>query len=206
MNKMTRNKSFLLIAAFLLIQFNIQAQDFRFGVLGGIDVTSNRVTNPVVRDDPRSYGSMMSFNINGYLGYESSSFWGLSFEPGFIRKGGIDDNQRIQLNYLQLPVLFDLCITKWIFVSLGPEFSYLINPQSVSLGMSSIIWDSYSRSFEVSGLIGLSIRLTRNFDVGVRYSHGLTWISKVIYYETDNDKVNSKEFNQYLQLVVRFKL
>lgn len=200
-------KNFYLISIFLLLQTSIWAQDFKFGVLGGLDITSNRVTNSTVREDtPRSYTSMISFNLNAYLGYESKSFWGVSLEPGFIRKGGIDEDNKIQLSYFQLPVLFDVYLSDKIFVSCGPELSYLISAQSVSYGVSSSIWELYSRPFEVSGLIGVNVRLTNNIDIGLRYSHGLTWISKVIYYETDYVTTTSNEFNQYLQLIVRFKL
>jgi hypothetical protein len=181
-----------------------------------LNIVKAYTTNIQIREDnSRVYDPMISYNVNGYLGYKSGGFWGISFEPGYIQKGGAqryetetkEDDIRIQLNYIQMPVLFDLYVIKKIFISVGPEFAYMINATSKSMEESNDIWNLYTRSFEVSGLIGINFNIIKNFDIGIRYNHGITWISKVIYLDTDNSmETPSEEFNQYLQLFARFKI
>ncbi len=86
-----------------------------------------------------------------------------------------DDNVNITLMYLQLPLLVDLYITKKLFVSIGPEFAYLINAKAKSKDQSADIKDWYENTFELSGMIGVNYNIFERFDIGLRYSHGLTY-------------------------------
>lgn len=208
--KTTKLLTFLIL---LFLGLSAYTQNFRYGIVGGLDITKNHTTNLSLRSDNyRVYDSMLSFNINGHIGYKSESFWGVSLEPGFMRKGGIyknetsviNDDIKVQLDYIQMPILFDIYMTDKIFLSLGPEIAYLFGGRTKSAGITSYnIWDLYSSNFEISGLIGINYCLSKNLDIGVRYNHGLTWISKVIYYESNK---TSNEYNQYLQLMIRFKI
>jgi len=212
-----RTKTFyLFISVFLLLEICLNAQSFKYGLTAGLDIAKAYTTNIHIRDDnSRLYDPMISYNVNGYLGYKSTGFWGISFEPGYIQKGGAqryetetkEDDIRIQLNYIQMPVLFDIYVTNKIFISVGPELAYMISATSKSMEGLYDIWDLYNRNFEVSGLIGINFNVIKNFDIGIRYNHGITWISKVIYFDTDNNiKTPSEEFNQYLQVFLRFKI
>ena len=84
----------LIVSVFLLMHISVSAQNFKYGIVGGFDITKNHTTNLTIREDnPRSYEPMTSFNVNAFLGFKSISFWGMSVEPGFIKKGDIDKNE-----------------------------------------------------------------------------------------------------------------
>jgi hypothetical protein len=81
-------------------------------LLAGLDVANAHRVRPEFYD--RYFYPMITFNVNGYAGYKSAGFWGLSVEPGFIQKGGNrdpslkseeDNYVRYQLNYIQVPFL-----------------------------------------------------------------------------------------------------
>jgi hypothetical protein len=193
----------LLILIFLIIIscLKINAQEFRFGFLAGFDFTRiHNIWGMNVHEYGR-YDPMVSFNINGYIGFKSSEFWGFSFEPGFIQKGGILENkylfqeqrQRVENNYIQLPVLADFYLTQKVFLSVGPEFAFWLNSPS------------NGNKFEVSGLAGLNYQITKKIDVGLRYSHALTYSVKTEEIYFDYGLISKKQYNQYLQLIVRFK-
>jgi hypothetical protein len=207
---------YLIIGLFLFLEICLNAQSFKYGLLAGLDVTKTYMTNQPDGEDNKLYDPMTSFNVNGYIGYKSAKFWGISLEPGYIQKGGAqrydtetkDDDIRLQLNYIQIPILADLYLTDKFFISVGPELAYMISAKAKSMEISNDIRDFYTRNFEVSGLIGLNFNVIKNFDIGIRYNHGITYISEIIYLDEMGDPTEtySKEYNQYIQLVLRFKI
>lgn len=202
-------KTFFIIVVFtLLSKLTSTAQEIRYGIVAGVDVAKPIVTSPKNLPTSDVYDPMLSFNINGHMEIKYSDFWGATLEPGFIQKGGKikGEDLRVNLNCLQLPVFADLHLTKKFFVSVGPEFSYLISAKVKAKNMSADATDIYDYRVEISGLIGLNYILSDKFDVGVRYNHGITKTSKTEY--TDNNGIpvgEAKEYNQYFQVLLRYK-
>ncbi len=197
----------------LLLAFglNANAQNIKFGILAGFDVANSRLTNKPKEFDSRLFYPIISFNVNGYVGYKSGEILGMSAEPGFIQKGGrqkgMEGDIRIQINYLQLPILLDLYVSDKIFISIGPELSYLINAKAKSKQYSNDITDQYEKKVELSGIVGINYKMTDKLDIGFRYNHGLTYTTKITFTdEFGNEQGDMKEYNQYFQLIVRFKI
>jgi hypothetical protein len=174
------------------------AQGFRFGMLAGVDAVK---LHSVVKPDVQVWDAwrqdadpLISFNINGYIGYKSKSFWGFSIEPGYIRKGGNGS----YVGYVQIPVLADIYPMEKIFFSIGPELAFKnkINypPQITEL------------TYELSGLIGLNYSILANVDLGLRYSHAFTYHTKSSFPDPfEGGEAIQRVYNQYLQFVVRYK-
>ncbi|TLX72995.1 PorT family protein [Labilibacter sediminis] len=208
----------LIFLTFLVLLFifntNVSAQEFKFGLVGGFNITKARLTN--LPEDGRhieEYSPMVSYNFNGYIGYKSGGLIGISVEPGFIQKGGGhkfyldngEENVRIQLNYLQLPVLVDFYVGKNLSLFVGPEFSYLLNAGTNDDLVDISVF--YDKDFELSGVVGVSYNVHKNFDIGSRYSRGFSYTSKITFSdEAGNIVGDSKEYNQYFQFFVRFKI
>jgi len=209
-------KILIIIGFTLLFGVKLQAQDFKFGLLSGLVVTNARVTDKIeTYEDYRVFYPMVSFNINGYIEYKISKTWGIAAEPGFIRKGGVVrfgvnhymSDIKLQLNYIQLPILANLYCTDKLFVSIGPEFAYLINSEE-NLPEIASGFDSFKENaFEISGLIGINYSLSKKFDIGFRYNHGFTNIA-VLSWTDDYGPVigQSDVYNQYFQFILRFKI
>ena len=195
---------------------NINAQNFKFGVLAGFDIANSQLINkPDVEGFTRMYYPMITFNVNGYAGYRSNRYWGFSIEPGFIQKGGVlkndkdieDDDTRFQANYIQMPILVDFYLTDKFFLSLGPEIACMVNARANSKNLSYDISNFYDHVLELSGLFGINYSIMKNIDLGIRYNHGLTHITKVGFTnETGEPLGEMKEYNQYFQLIVRCKI
>ena len=208
----TKTIQTLLIAAFITLTGSVQAQKISYGVLGGIDLMSNQVTNSAIRSIPApDINPSLSFNANAFVEYKSSGIWGVSVEPGFIRKGGYDEvgtaeyntDVSLILNYLNMPLLLNVYLGDKFYLSCGPELAVLLKGQSKISGSRFDIGQLYSRKLEASAQVGLNYSLTEHFDLGLRYNHDLTYTSKWIDYPTDEQ---SKEYNQYLQFIVKFRL
>jgi len=129
------------VAILVLFVSLAKSQCISYGVTLGFDAASMKM-----RDVPEKitynsmYAPILSYNINGFASYKSKSFWGISIEPGFMRKGGVQlfdyyNSSNIKVNfkvidtynYLQLPVLFDAYLSKRLYVSAGLEFNYRLS-------------------------------------------------------------------------------
>lgn len=195
------------LVVFVLIHLNTAAQKLNYGIVAGVDMVQ---LAPIGNDHPHLFDRpRASFNINAHLGCEYNKNWGLTVEPGFMSKGGSiqNDETKLKLNYLQMPILADYYLNDRISISFGPELAYLLSSQIKIDGNSIDAQKVYDQKFELSGVVGLNFELESNIDLGVRYSHGLTHISEITYFDENGFHLsNGKEFNHYAQLFVRFKL
>ncbi len=209
-------KILIIIVFTLQLGLNLQAQKIKFGFLSGLVITNARVANKIeIYKDYRVFYPMVSFNLNGYIEYKISKTCGIAIEPGFIRKGGVvryGVNHymsviKLQLNYIQLPILVNLYCTNKFYVSLGPEFAYLINSNKNLPETATGFYYFKENAFEISGLIGLNYSISNKFDIGFRYNHGFTNISVLKWTDGYGPEIGqSKVYNQYFQFIFRFKI
>ncbi len=206
-------KIFLIVIGIVMISCSTAfSQNFRFGLVAGFDMANWNITNiPEGHIDNLLYEPIITYNLNGYIGYKKSELWGLSIEPGFMQKGSRRKNYdkfiRYNLNYLQLPVLLDYYIFDRFYISIGPEFSYLLNAKIKSNDYINDVTTLFNRRFELSGLFGLNYMIGNKLEFGIRYNHGLSYISKIIW-SNDFGVIDgeSKDYNQYFQVVLKFKI
>lgn len=211
--------SHLLIIAYLIFLTTglARAQQFNFGIQAGLvgaDIRLSEVPPEMHQyGDPDWFDPMISYSINAFLGYEGKSMIGFSAEPGYILKGGIakwgndnpDDDSRMQLGYLQLPVLAGIHITEKFSASAGPELAYMISAKAKSDYGENKVYDLYDNHFELAAIAGINYAFTMHIQAGVKYSHGLTNTSKIILTDQAGNVVGRvKEFNHYLQLWLRY--
>ena len=209
-------KILVMIGLALQLGLKLEAKNIRFGLLAGFVVPNARVANkPEIYSDYRVFYPMYSFSINGYIEYKISENWGISAEPGFIRKGGVVrfglnhymSSIRLTLNYIQIPVLANFYFSDRFFVSIGPEFAYLINSEENLPTNATGLSHFNENAFEVSAMIGLNYCLSIKVDIGLRYSYALTCNSLLTWTDGYGPSIGqSKVYNQYFQLLIRFKI
>jgi len=134
----------------------IEAQGLSYGVIIGTDASTMKMKNvPVDIEYTSMYAPLLGFNINGFVSYKSKSFWGISLEPGFIRKGGVqlfdymnshymDIHYKVknEFNSLELPVLFDIYLNRKLYVSAGLEFEYRLSEKAIMT--DQVTWNDQS--------------------------------------------------------------
>jgi hypothetical protein len=184
----------------------LNAQDLRYGLLGGFDVVTIRQT-PLAPHQLFTINPITSYNINGFLSFKSKGVWGISIEPGLIQKGGLNYKSRVEFKYLQMPIFVDIYILRRLSLSIGPEFAYMISAKSINPNSISNISGIYDRKFEFSGSIGLNYILGKRIGIGLKYNHGLTTILKSPLYG-DNWEILGwqNNYNEYFQLKLSFRI
>ena len=204
-----KTRSIILCIALFVITINItNAQSFQFGGQIGFDIANSYWANKVEYME-KVYYPMASYNINFIINYKISKV-GISIEPGVIQKGGVakymDEKFRHQINYIQFPLLFNYYITDNLYFSIGPELSYMISANVKAKDSKNDNLEFFDKRMEVSGIVDITYNIIKNINIGVRYNHGITSIKKAIFVDQyGNELGESKIFNQYFQLFLKFK-
>lgn len=204
------------LIVFAIFSTNIQAQEFEYGLQTGLVVANSHLAfDPTFEESERGFDPIISFGINGYIGYRSGSFWVISTEPGYIQKGSLQvgneddssDDVRTQCHYLQLPILFKTNIMDALYFSLGPELGYLLRVNTKPESVYDLD-EFYDQKFELSGIIGLGITILNNLDLELRYNHGITYKMKTDFMHGMGTEVlegTVRDYNEYTQLLVRYR-
>lgn len=211
---------------FFQLGLNLQAQQIHYG-LGAAYVITNA---HVIKSNDYAKGifsPMHSYSIHGFIEFRFAGAWGMAAEPGLIRKGGGVDGKNhylgdfdLQLHYFHLPLLAHLYYSDKLYVSFGPEFSFLLSNDGNVPDLPATFTPSEKaayqmftpfeeHAFEISAMIGLNYKLIKHIDIGLRYSHALTKFSETSWinprYPIGYGIMGyANVYNQYLQLIVRY--
>lgn len=148
-----------------------------FGVKGGVNFAN------VTGDDIDDPDGRTSFHVGAVVEFPMSDMFSLQVEGLYSGKGvefaleGSDgDKSELQLDYIDVPVLAKIYITKGLSIEAGPQFSFLVN-EEFDLNPNSDDGDfdlDEAESFD----FGLAAGLTFQTDMGLfatgRYTYGFS--------------------------------
>lgn len=177
------------LTLFLSASFGmLHAQDnnvnTEFGVKGGFNM-SNLVDSG---DDPDDNNILYGFNAGVYATLPISDFVAIQPELLFTTKGSelkydnafATGNAKFRLNYIELPLLVRVNVTKNFNIHAGGYASYLVSSKVTGSGDFD-----FNQDIDPDDLAkfdaGLSAGLGVDFNpisVGVRYNYGLTTVGK----------------------------
>lgn len=173
----------IILAAMAVMVFGFaNAQKTRFGVKGGLNLTSFSGGNYY---DAKS---LVGFQVGGFaeikvierLAIQPEvlfSTQGAKFDGGSL--GDLDD----KLNYINIPVLAKFFITKQFTVEAGPQLGFLVSAKSDGHDSK----DDF-KSVDTGFNFGAGYNFTDNVSVNLRYTVGLSNIADY----------NAEDFNEYV--------
>jgi hypothetical protein len=124
---------------------------------------------------------------------QSTSRTGSRFSDIYDEFGDEYNNHEIKLNYLSIPVLANIHLTRALILQLGPQYSILLNDHESLVQNGK---DAFKKG-DLSGVGGLSLNLPLGLSVSGRYVIGLSNIQDL----PDDEKWSS----QAIQLGVGFR-
>ena len=164
---MTMRKSLFLVVAFFLMLGIAQAQDFNFGVKGGINVASIGGNSYVGLG---GFGSKVAFHLGGVAEVPISEKFSIQPELLYSSQGSKwnynSSDGNLKLDYINLPILGKYHIIKGLSAEAGPVVGYLISTNEEAE-------DSRFSKLDVAFAIGASYRLNDNIFFGLRYNKGI---------------------------------
>lgn len=173
------------------------AQQTRFGIKGGLNVTSFAGGNYY---DAKS---LVGFQVGGFA--EIKIIERLSIQPevlfstqGAKFDGGSAADYDDKLNYINVPVLAKFYITKQFTVEGGPQLGFLVSAKRESNDVKDIY-----KSVDTGFNFGAGYNFTDNVSVNLRYTVGL---SNIADYNTDTaQQYYDSPKNSVLALTLGYK-
>ena len=180
-------KKILLLAVLTVLGFaNVNAQEIKFGIKGGLNFAS------ISGDNTKGTDVVTSFNL-GLLS-EIPISKKFSFQPELMYSGqgySLKDDT-IALSYLNIPLMGKYYLTKGLSVEAGPQVGFLLAAKNDKTNIK----DSFNTvDFGVN--FGLGYKLDNGLNFVARYNLGLTDINNV-------ESSSSKNKNSVFQLSVGY--
>ncbi|WP_276168502.1 porin family protein [Zobellia alginiliquefaciens] len=162
-------KVVFLLTAFVTIT-STNAQDFGFGVKGGINVAS---IGGSAYSGLGSLGTKVSFHLGGVAEIPISDKIAVQPELLYSSQGtnwdyGTGDNN-LKLDYINLPILGKYAIIEGLSAEAGPVVGFLISTNEED--------DDRFNTLDFAFAIGASYKLNDNIFFSLRYNKGVTNIN-----------------------------
>jgi len=202
-------KTLQLTVLFLTVSLSISAQEtksqnkqFSAGIYSGLSFNKTKLPDSFSNRPKLSTGYL----IGVYTNIRISEKFSLKPNIHFIQKGSSFDSVRLNLNYLELPVLFSYSITKTIDIEIGPSLGYKISATSVKDGKKDEIHGVYD-NIDYGMNLGVAFRLYKKFSLFGQYYYGIRSIHTASFIVPNtNSPVELKIYNRNLLLGIRYKL
>ncbi|AWK02804.1 PorT family protein [Flavobacterium crocinum] len=190
------------LAAIAVMSFGVvNAQDIKFGVKGGVNLSN-------FTGDIEDASSKVGFHVGGFAEFKLSDKFAIQPELLYSAQGAkFEDSfskEKVSMSYLNIPIMAKYYIIDKLSVEAGPQAGFLLSAKSnwessyngkVASGKDNIkdIFKTTDFSFNV----GAGYDFTENLSAGLRYNFGLSNIS--------DSKEGGKIHNNVISLSLGYK-
>lgn len=186
-------KLFCIVAAIIILS-TAKAQETHFGVKAGVNIASVEV------EDGDDLNSKVGLHVGGLAHIHISQHFALQPELVFSMQGGKaedNDDVKLKLNYINIPVLAQYMINDGFRLQTGPQLGFLVGAESKAGDVEVDQKDNYS-TVDFSWTFGAGYLFPSGFGVDARYNHGISNISDVSGVEVRNRVFQFGLFYQFM--------
>lgn len=159
----------VLFAAIAVLGFmSVQAQDIKFGVKGGLNMST--LTGDADVD------SKTSFYIGGLADFTVSDKFHVQPELLYSSEGGDDDTG---ISYLRIPVMAKYYVNDSFNIQAGPELAFKVATEEDAM-------DDITKSMDFALGLGAGYEMESGLMFDARYNFGLSNISDIDYLDFGN--------------------
>ncbi len=174
--------------AFLFGMFQMNAQEtstkspISFGVKGGVNfanVTGDDFEGPNARTSFHA-GVLMEIPVSNMFSIQAEALYSGQGFKSDINGLGTSDNIEYQLDYINVPILAKIYLTKGLSIEAGPQLSFKVN-EEIDADPNNNPGDfdlDEAEDFDFALAAGLTFQTEMGFFASGRYTHGLTDIIK----------------------------
>jgi hypothetical protein len=169
-----------------------QAQ-VKFGGKLGLNIAN------IVGDDAEDFKSKLGFNLGAFAEIPVSENFSAKPELNFSTQGAKfdsdDDDAKLNLNYINIPLLGKYNSNSGFFAETGPQLGFLVGAKAKSDEVSVDVKDQF-KGFDFAWAFGLGYEMKESgFGINARYNLGLSNVP-------DSDDDDSKAKNSVFQIGV----
>lgn len=162
-------KKVLLCLTVTAASFVANAQT-KFGLKGGLNLANLKI-----------FASGFNVSLTNRVGFHAGGFATVTVAPNvnlqpeavFSMEGSRSGDSKVNLSYLNVPVLFQYQSREGIFGETGPQLGLLLSAKSIDAGDTEDIKED-CKSVALSWAIGAGYRLANGVGLHARYNIGLT--------------------------------
>lgn len=181
-----KHLSFLFVLSVLSLAVSAQYKSHvEFGLKAGLNIADLSMKGG---NDSKA---KVSFNAGGLAHIHFSQHFALQPELVFSGQGAQskDDDDKLNLSYLNIPVLLQYMTGSGFRIQTGPQLGFLLAAKAKSGGETADVKDAF-KTTDFSWAFGLSYVTPSGFGVDGRYNLGISDISK----GNDEGKVRNSVF------------
>lgn len=186
-------KKILIVLALSTLFVTVKAQ-VSFGPKAGLNLAFTSINNPEAVTNPL----VASFNLGGFVDYKLADNIALKAELFYSGEGAQSKTMgnpivyTDKINYLNLPVLFQLMSAKGLFIETGPQIGFLLSASSSESDISgSTDIKSDVNSTKFSWCFGIGKQPVNGLGFSIRYAADLSNLDK----DASNGTVKTSVFS-----------
>ena len=160
-----------ILSVILLLSLTViakaQSADTHFGLKAGLNISSLDVKDGV------DFDSKAGFHIGGLAHVHLSPHFSMQPEIVYSEQGGKDGNEKWNINYINVPVLFQYMTGGGLRLQTGPQLGFAVSSKIKSGDIEQNIKDDV-KTVDVSWSLGASYLFPEAIGIDARYNIGLT--------------------------------
>ncbi len=179
---------------------------FSLGIKAGANLNSLSSSSSVAGDIYKS-NIAFHFGVFGQLQLKEKFF--LIPELQFNQRGAVinsTQNSRINLNYIDLPILISYQPMKIINIDLGPNISFKTSATATDGKTTSNVDNLYNNNIDFGISAGLRFNITDKVAIIGRYYYGLSPVDEITYADMNNNTTKVTFANRTLQFGLSYKI
>jgi hypothetical protein len=159
-------KFILLFATIGLFATEAQAQGIDLGLKAGVNFAN--IT------DASGLSNRTGFVFGAFVGGKLGDKLGIQGDLLYSQQGAEADPEKIDLNYVNVPVVIKYFLTESLNLQAGPQFGFVVD-DNIKQVFNNIV---EAESFDLTGVVGLGYDLPMGIRLEGRYNFGLTDVVK----------------------------
>ncbi|MCL9806140.1 PorT family protein [Flavobacterium amniphilum] len=160
-------KLVLTVAAVFAFGF-ANAQETKFGVKGGLNLADWS------GDDADGIDSKIGFHIGGFAEIKVSDKFAVQPELLYSAQGGKADGGKVNVDYINIPVMAKFYATEQFSIEAGPQVGFLMSAKVKPDSGDDVDIKDQLKSTDFGVNVGLGYNFTENVSAGLRYNLGLS--------------------------------
>jgi hypothetical protein len=197
-----------------LVLFSISSfGQMSFGVKAGLNVNDIILKN--TSSSANDYSDLYEVNLGYHVGLYGvinlAEKFSLIPELQFSQKGfhyAADGTEgKVNLNYVELPILLSYSPIESLSIDFGPSFAYKISAVTKSDGSKNNSDNRFEQNFDFGINGGLRFSATKRISVIGRYYYGLVAIEEFVFRDVNNNPDGSLNvYNGSIQMSLSYRI
>ena len=185
-------KKIFCVPVFIILSlFGVYAQETHFGLKAGVNIASVDISNGA------NFASKAGLHLGGLAHIHITQHFALQPELVYSMQGGKDGNEKLKLNYINIPVLAQYMTHERLRLQTGPQLGFLTSAKSKIDEVETDVKKDLS-SIDFSWVFGVGYLFPSGFGVDARYNLGIGNISDDNSFEARNRVFQFGLFYQFM--------